>query len=90
MKAGRDIEILATGFRAGYDKLSKQRNERRSEYSHDFSKLYASLEDEVFTVYSAIQQKNKAKIFSTAGAVIVRASMIAELADTDEKEDKQG
>ena len=82
MRADRNIDILTAGLRAGHEKLFRPESMRRSEYPHDFDLLYSYLEDEMNEVFSAIAQNNSGKIFDTIGAVIARASMIAELADT--------
>jgi hypothetical protein len=80
MKADRNIEILTKGLVAAHKRLFTDKELRRPEYPRSFIKMYGTLEDQLFVLYSAIQQKNFASIIERSGDIITTASMIAEYA----------
>ena len=81
MKADRNIEILTTGLIAAHKRLFTDKGLRKPEYPRSFSKMYSTLEDQLFAMYSAIQQKKFASIIERSGDIITTASMIAEYAE---------
>jgi hypothetical protein len=80
MKADRNIEILVTGLVAAHKRLFTDKGLRKPEYPRSFLKMYGTLEDQLFAMYSAIRQKNFASIIEYSGDIITTASMIAEYA----------
>jgi hypothetical protein len=81
MKADRNIELLVAGTRAAHRRLFRQEELKKGEYIHDFLTIYSDLEDEVYSLYTAIQLKQIDRINRNAGDVIVQASKLAEMTD---------
>jgi hypothetical protein len=81
MNANRNIQVLTKGLQAAHSRMFRQDEMRKEEYRHDFLLLYSDLEDALYSMYSAIQQRQRKKTVHSAGDVIVLASKIVEVAE---------
>jgi hypothetical protein len=80
MKTERGEEILSAGFDAAKEQL--ERHPARTDYPHDYNRLYEWLEDKVFNLYEAIYRKNYKHIRKMSGEVIITVSEVAEYTNT--------
>jgi len=79
MKPERCAEVLASGFNAAQEQMRK--HPARPEYPHDFSRLYAWLEEKLYNLYEAMELKRYEHIRIIAGEIIVTASEIVEFTE---------
>ena len=84
MTERRIMDILATGLKAGFNKLMMGRVRQRPEYPRDYMKLYSTLEDSLFELCAHIERESPKGIYEEAGNVISIASMLAEMAEKEE------
>jgi hypothetical protein len=89
VKPDEKAKILTSGLRAAHKRLFSQDGPGDwNPPDGGLMGLYSELEDALYSLYSAIQQKQARKALRDAGDIIVRASMAAELAE--EAIDKAG
>jgi hypothetical protein len=81
MRMDRSIQVLTTGLKAAHERMFSDRGLRRPEYPRSLQTMYSTLEDELFALFNAIQDKKYALIRKNAGDVIVTASKIVEYAE---------
>jgi hypothetical protein len=88
MTTDRSVQILVTGLKAAHERMFSDKGLRRPEYPRDLQKLYSNMEDELYALYGAIQNKkyvlvkeNAADVIATASEVIEYAELLAEVAD---------
>jgi hypothetical protein len=58
---------------------------RRPEYPRDLQKMYSSMEDELFALFAAMQDKKYGRVRENAAEIIVTASKIIEYAELLER-----
>jgi NTP pyrophosphatase (non-canonical NTP hydrolase) len=88
MKADRNIQILTTGLKAACERMFSDKGLRRPEYPRNLQRIYSYMEDEVFELFTSVQDKrytlvreNAADIIVTASKMIEYAELLAEAAD---------
>jgi hypothetical protein len=80
MRMDRNVQILTTGLEAAHERMFSDKGLRRPEYPRNLQKMYSSMEDELYTLFSAIQDKKYARVRENAADIIVTASKIIEYA----------
>ncbi|GHT59527.1 hypothetical protein FACS1894109_15620 [Spirochaetia bacterium] len=81
MLAEKVIAVLTAGLKAAHCRMFRPESLRREDYPHNLNKLYGYLEDELYATYSGITGKDWQKVYDHSGDIIVRASMIADMAE---------
>jgi hypothetical protein len=81
MKMDRSIQVLTTGLRAAHERMFSDKGLRRPEYPRDLQKMYSDMEDELYALYSVIQNKKYPLVREKAAGIIVTASEIIEYAE---------
>jgi hypothetical protein len=81
MKTDRSIQILTTGLKAAHERMFSDKGLRRPEYPRNLQEMYANMEDEVFALFNAVQDKNYRLIRENAADVVVTASKMIEYAE---------
>jgi hypothetical protein len=81
MKMNRNIQILTTGLKAAHERMFSDKGLRRPEYPRDLQKIYSNMEDELFALFNAVQDKKYALVRENAAGVIVAASEMIEYAE---------
>jgi NTP pyrophosphatase (non-canonical NTP hydrolase) len=81
MTMDRSVKVLVTGLKAAHERMFSDKGVRRPEYPRDLQKMYSDMEDELYELFSAIQDKKYALVREGAADVIVTASKIIEYAE---------
>jgi hypothetical protein len=81
MKMDRSIQILITGLKAAHERVFSDKGLRRPEYPRNLQKMYSNMEDELYALFNAVQDKKYALVRETAADVIVTASKMIEYAE---------
>jgi hypothetical protein len=81
MKMDRSIQVLVTGLKAAHERMFSDKGLRRPEYPRDLQKMYSGMEDALYVLFSAMQNKKYALIRESAADIIVTASKIIEHAE---------
>jgi hypothetical protein len=81
MKIGRNTQILTTGLKAAHERMFSDKGLRRPEYPRSLQKLYSNMEDGLYAVFNAVQDKKYALVRENAADVIVTASEMIEYAE---------
>jgi hypothetical protein len=85
MKMDRNIQILTTGLKAAHERMFSDKGLRRPEYPRSLQKMYSNMENELYALFSAMQDKKYLLVRENAADVIVTASKIIEYAELLEK-----
>jgi hypothetical protein len=85
MTMDRSFQVLIKGLRAAHERMFSDRGLRKPEYPRDLQKMYSNMEDELFALLAAIQDKKYGRVRENAANVIVTASKIVEYAELLEK-----
>jgi hypothetical protein len=81
MKMDRNVQILTTGLKAAHERMFADAGLRRPEYPRSLRKMYSTMEDELYGLFSAIQDKKYDLIRENAADIIVTASEVIEYAE---------
>jgi hypothetical protein len=81
MKTDRSIQILTAGLKAAHERMFSDKGLRRPEYPRSLQEMYSAMEDELFALFNAIQDRKYALAREDAADVIVTASQIIEYAE---------
>jgi hypothetical protein len=81
MKTDRNIQILTTGLKAAHERMFSAKGLRRPEYIRNLQKIYSDMEDELYILFNAIQDKKYVLVRENAAEIIVTASKIIEYAE---------
>jgi hypothetical protein len=81
MKIDRNIQILTTGLKAAHGCMFSNKGLRRPEYPRSLKKMYSDIEDELYALYSVIQNKKYPLVREKAADIVVTASEIIEYAE---------
>jgi hypothetical protein len=85
MKANRNIQILTTGLKAAHERMFSDAGLRRPEYPRSLQDMYSNMEDELYELFCAMQDKKYPLVRKNAADVIVTASKMIEYAELLEK-----
>jgi hypothetical protein len=80
MAMSRNVQTLMSGLKAAYERMSSGNGLRKPEYPPDLQKMYSGMEDELFRLYVAIQNKKYTLVRRNAADIIVTASEVIEYA----------
>jgi hypothetical protein len=90
MTMDRNVQVLVTGLKAAHERMFSDKGLRRPEYPRDLQKMYSGMEDALYVLFSAMQNKKYAQVRESAANIIVIASKIIEYAELlSEVADKQ-
>jgi hypothetical protein len=78
MKTDRSIEVLTGGLEAAHERMFSDAGLRRPEYPRSLEKLYSNMEDQLFALFNAVQDKKYPRVRQNAADIIVTASEIIE------------
>jgi hypothetical protein len=81
MEMDRNTRVLTAGLKAAHERMFSDRGLLTPEYPRDLQKMYSNIEDELFGLFNAIQDKKYVLVRENAAAVIVTASKIVEYAE---------
>jgi hypothetical protein len=81
MKMDRNIQILTTGLKAAYERMFSDKGLRRPEYPRSLQKMYSNIEDELYALFNAIQDRRYELVREDAADIIVTAAKIIEYAE---------
>jgi hypothetical protein len=81
MKTDRSIQVLTTGLKAAHERMFSDKGLRRPEYIRNLQKMYSNMEDELYALFNAIQDRKYALVREHAADIIVTASKIVEYAE---------
>jgi hypothetical protein len=81
MKMDRNIQILTTGLKAAHERMFSDKGLRRPEYPRNLQKMCSNMEDELYALSIAVQDKRYALVRENAADVIVTASKMIEYAE---------
>lgn len=81
MRMDRNTQVLIAGLKAAHERMFSDTGLRRPEYPRNLQEMYSNMEDELFEVFKAIQDKRYPLVRENAAAVIVTASEIIEYAE---------
>jgi NTP pyrophosphatase (non-canonical NTP hydrolase) len=81
MKTDRSIQILTTGLKAAHERMFSDKGLRRPEYPRSLQKMYSIIEDELYELFNAIQDKKYVLVREDAADVIVTASKMIEYSE---------
>jgi NTP pyrophosphatase (non-canonical NTP hydrolase) len=81
MNVDRSTQVLVTGLKAAHERMFSDEGLRRPEYPRNLQKLYSTMEDELYELFCAIQDKKYPLVRENAADVIVTASKIIEYAE---------
>jgi hypothetical protein len=81
MKMDRNVQVLVTGLKAAHERMFSDKGLRRPEYPRNLQKMYSNMEDELYALFNAVQDKKYALVRENAADVIVTASKIIEYAE---------
>jgi hypothetical protein len=81
MKMNRNIQILTTGLKAAHERMFSDKGLRRPEYPRNLQKMYLNMEDELYALFNAVQNKKYRLVRENAADVIVTASKMIEYAE---------
>jgi hypothetical protein len=81
MKTDRSIQVLTTGLKAAHEQMFSGKGLRRPEYPRNLSRMYSDMEDDLYELFNAIQDKKYPLVRENAANVIVTASKIIEYAE---------
>jgi hypothetical protein len=77
----RNIQVLVTGLCAAHERMFSDKGLQRPEYPRNLPKLYAGMEDELYALFNAIQDKKYTLVRENAADIIVAAAKIIEYAE---------
>jgi hypothetical protein len=78
MKMDRSIQVLTAGLKAAHERMFSDKGLRRPEYPRNLLKMYSNMEDDLYDLFNAIQDKKYPLVRENAANVIVTASKIIE------------
>jgi hypothetical protein len=81
MEVDRNVQVLTTGLKAAHERMFSDAGLRRPEYPRNLQKMYSNMENELYALFSAVQDKKYALVRENAADVIVTASKIIEYAE---------
>jgi NTP pyrophosphatase (non-canonical NTP hydrolase) len=81
MKMDRSIQILTAGLKAAHERMFSDQGLRRPEYPRSLPRMCSIIEDEVYELFSAVQNRRYTLVKENAADVIVTASQIIEYAE---------
>jgi hypothetical protein len=81
MRMDRSIQVLVAGLKAAHERMFSDTGLRRPEYPRDLQKMYSNMEDALFALFSAVQDKKYALARERAADIIVAASKMIEYAE---------
>jgi hypothetical protein len=81
MRMDRNIQVLVAGLKAAHERMFSDKGLRRPEYPRDLQTMCSTMEDSVYDVFNAIQNKKYTLVRESAADVIVNASKIIEHAE---------
>lgn len=81
MQRDRNIQVLVTGLCAAHERMFSDKGLQRPEYPRNLPKLYAGMEDELYALFNAIQDKKYTLVRENAADIIVAAAKIIEYAE---------
>jgi hypothetical protein len=81
MKMDRSIQVLMAGLKAAHERMFSDKGLRRPEYPRNLHKIYSNMEDGLYALFNAVQDKKYALVRENAAGVIVAASEMIEYAE---------
>jgi hypothetical protein len=81
MRVDRSMQVLTIGLKAACERLFSGKGLRRPEYPQSLQKMYSDMEDALFALFNAIEDKKYTRIREHAADIIVIASEIVEYAE---------
>jgi hypothetical protein len=85
MEMDRNIQVLVTGLKAAHERMFSATGLQRPEYTRSLQKMYSDMEDALYALYNAIEDKKYARVKECAADIIVGASQIIEYAELLDK-----
>jgi hypothetical protein len=78
MNMDRSTQILTAGLKAAHERMFSDKGLRRPEYPRSLQKMYSIIEDELYALFKAVQDKEYTQVRGDAADIIVTASKIIE------------